>query len=164
MLTETRTSTSAPSPLGVRAPRIVAMTKRQMETLLTRQHVGRVAFTPAEREIEIHPVHYVFADGAIYGRTRFGAKYVAWMHRPYVAFEVDEVLGVFEWQSVVVRGTVYILTDRGSKSERDDFRRARVAIRTLMPAAFTARDPTPYRDVVFRIEPHEMSGRAASAH
>jgi nitroimidazol reductase NimA-like FMN-containing flavoprotein (pyridoxamine 5'-phosphate oxidase superfamily) len=149
-------------PPSSRGPRIVTLTRRQIVSMLKRHHVGRIAFMKTDRQIELHPVHYVFANGAIYGRTSFGAKYVAWLHRPYVAFEIDEVAGPFDWKSVVVHGTVYVLTDRGAKAERDDFREATAAIRKLLPLAFTARDPTPYRQVIFRIEPHEMTGRTAS--
>jgi uncharacterized protein len=148
-------------PPAARGPRIVKLTKRQMVQLLKRNHVGRMAFV-LHRQIELHPVHYVYADGALYGRTSFGAKYVAWMHAPYVAFEVDESEGAFDWRSVVLKGTVYVLGPRGTPAMRTEHRRAVSAIKKLLPSAFTARDPTPYRGVVFRIEPHEMTGRAAT--
>jgi uncharacterized protein len=146
---------------GSRGPRIRELKEREITALLARNHVGRVAFITADHRIELHPVHYVYAHGAIYGRVSFGAKYAAWLHRPYVAFEVDEVAGPFDWQSVVMHGTVYLLTANGEKNEREDYRRAMMAIRDLLPDAFTTRDPTPYRSVVFRIEPHETTGRAA---
>src|SRR5207253_1387351 len=100
--------------------------------------IGRVAFVNVDHQIELHPLHYVWAHDAIYGRTSFGSKYAAWMHRPYVAFEVDEIDGTFDWRSVLVHGTVYVLTDGGTSSEREDFRRASAAIRELLPQAFTA--------------------------
>lgn len=145
-----------------RGPRIATLTRRQIVSMLKRHHVGRIAFMKTARQIELQPVHYVYADGAIYGRTSFGAKYVAWLHRPWVAFEIDEIAGPFDWKSVIVHGTVYVLTDNGAKSERDDFAAAKAAIRQWLPQAFTARDPTPYRQVIFRIEPHETTGRAAT--
>jgi uncharacterized protein len=149
------------TPRSGRGPRIRTLTPRQMTAVLERNHVGRMAFVLHDR-IELHPIHYVWFDGALYGRTSFGAKYVAWMHEPYVAFEVDEVRGPFDWSSVIVRGTVYVLSQRGTRAMSGDYRKAVAAIKKVLPAAFTARDPTPYRGVVFRIEPHEMTGRTAS--
>ena len=35
------------------------------------------------------------------------------------------------------------------------------AVRTLMPDAFTASDPTQFRDILIRIDAAEMSGREA---
>jgi nitroimidazol reductase NimA-like FMN-containing flavoprotein (pyridoxamine 5'-phosphate oxidase superfamily) len=153
----------ADAAVSARGPRIRVLTRREATDVLARNHVGRVAFVTVDHRIELHPVHFVWSENAIYGRTSFGAKYAAWMHRPYVAFEVDELeKGPFDWRSVIVHGTVYVLTDSGTTSERDDHRRAMQAIRELLPQAFTARDPTPYRSVIFRIEPHEVTGRAAT--
>jgi hypothetical protein len=151
-----------PAPPSARGPTIRKLTRSQIASVLSRNHVGRIAFITVDHFIELHPVHYVFAHGAIYGRTSFGAKYAAWLHSPYVAFEVDEIEAPFDWQSVIVHGTVYVLTGKGTPAEREDFRRATAAIRELLPQAFTARDPTPYRSVVFRIDAHEMSGRSAT--
>jgi uncharacterized protein len=149
------------SPTSLRGPRIRPLTSRQMAAVLARNYVGRMAFV-LHGHIELHPVHYVYSNGALYGRTSFGAKYVAWMHEPYVAFEVDEISGPFDWSSVVVKGTVYVLGARGAPAMRADYRKAVAAIRAVLPAAFTARDPTPYRGVVFRLQPHEMTGRSAT--
>ena len=107
-------------------------------------------------------MHYVYSDGHIYGRTSFGAKYVAWMHRPYVAFEVDESEGPYDWRSVIVRGTVYVLLPRGSRADRADYNKAAKLIKRRQPLAFGPRDPAPYRSVVFRIAIHETSGRQAT--
>ena len=83
------------------------------------------------------------------------------MHRPFVAFEVDEAEGPYDWRSVVVRGTVYVLLPRGTAAERKDYAKATRLIKEQQPLAFGPRDPTPYRSVVFRIEVNEMTGRQA---
>ena len=46
--------------------------------------------------------------------------------------------------------------------ERAEHSRAVDAIRTLIPGAFTERDPTPDRSFVFRVELTEFSGREAT--
>ncbi len=94
-----------------RAPRIRAMSSRQIERVLSRNQIGRIAFM-SDKRIELQPVNFVYAGGAIYGRTSRGTKYLAWQHNPYVAFEVDEIDGAFDWRSVIVHGTVYVLRAR----------------------------------------------------
>lgn len=70
----------------MRAPRIRDLGSRQVERVLSRNHVGRIAFVD-DTHVELQPVNYVYTDGAIYGRTSFGSKYLAWLHNPFVAFE-----------------------------------------------------------------------------
>jgi hypothetical protein len=129
-----------------------------MECVLTRNHVGRVAFL-ADARVEVRPVHYVYADGAIFGRTSYGMKYLSWLLRSDVVFEVDEVEGLLDWRSIVLRGTLSMLRPRGPSGEAFNYWNAVAAIRTVVPAAFTQRDPVPYRGAVFRIQPSEMTGR-----
>ena len=64
--------------------------------ILGRNHVGRIAYA-RQNQIDIEPVHYIYSDGWIFGRTSKGRKmemtgYSWWP----VAFEVDEVDGLFD--------------------------------------------------------------------
>jgi nitroimidazol reductase NimA-like FMN-containing flavoprotein (pyridoxamine 5'-phosphate oxidase superfamily) len=147
-------STSAPQvTFGV-------LTQEGIEALLSRHHVGRMAFAFQDR-VDIEPIHYVFAEGALFGRTTFGTKLTVLMHHPWVAFEVDEVSGPFDWQSVVVKGTVYFLEPGGAAQLREAYEHALSVIQTVMPQAFTPEDPVPHRSILFRIHIHEMEGRVA---
>jgi hypothetical protein len=144
----------------VRAPRIRDLGSRQVERVLSRNQVGRIAFVD-DTHVELQPVNYVYMDGAIYGRTSFGSKYLAWLHNPFVAFEVDEIDGPLDWRSVIVHGTVYVLHPTASQAEEADFRKAVEHLRAAFPDAFTDQDRTPSRIVIFRVEPHEVTGREA---
>ena len=128
--------------------------------LLARNHVGRIAYS-FHSLIDIEPISYVYADGVIYMRTQQGSKLATLAHAPWVAFEVDEVRGPFEWQSVVARGTVYVLDNTGSKLSRASYRVAVQHLRALVPHVFDEEDPTPERTVVLQIHPDIVIGREA---
>jgi nitroimidazol reductase NimA-like FMN-containing flavoprotein (pyridoxamine 5'-phosphate oxidase superfamily) len=141
----------------------------ESEALLSRHNIGRIAYAFHER-VDIEPIHYVYADGAIYMRTAPGSKLAALSHAPWIALETDEVDGPFDWRSVVVHGTVYALRDEGSPIARSSYRRAVDHLRTLMPLALCDGDPTPARTVVLQVHPDVVTGRearttrSASAH
>ncbi|MEK7402731.1 MAG: pyridoxamine 5'-phosphate oxidase family protein, partial [Gemmatimonadota bacterium] len=135
--------------------------QRQVEFVLARNSVGRIAFAHDGR-VELMPVHYVYQNGSIIGRISLGTKYLNWLVVRDVVFEVEEVLGLFDWRSVVMRGAVTLLRARGTDDERAKFNHAVDAIRTLIPGAFTEHDPTPDRRFIFRIDPTETTGREAT--
>jgi len=128
--------------------------------LLARNHVGRIAYS-FHNVIDIEPIGYIYADGVIYMRTQPGSKLETLAHAPWVAFEVDEVRGPFDWQSVVARGTVYVLDNTGSQLSQASYRVAVQHLRTLIPHAFGDQDPTPERTVVLQIHPDSVVGREA---
>ena len=144
-----------------RGPRIRELKPRECAAVLARNHVGRIAFM-ANSRVEVLPVHYVYVDGAIVGRTSAGTKYLSWLVRDEVVFEVDESDDLFDWRSVIVRGAVSILRPRGGDAERAAYHDAVAAFRTLIPGAFTERDPTPYRWAVFAVASLSITGRVAS--
>jgi nitroimidazol reductase NimA-like FMN-containing flavoprotein (pyridoxamine 5'-phosphate oxidase superfamily) len=137
----------------------------EIDRLLTANHVARIAYTHSGR-VDIEPIHYVYEDGVIYMRTAPGSKLASLAHSPWIALEVDEIQGPFDWRSVVAHGTVYVRTDDGPPLEREAYERAVECLRGLMPSAFTDGDPTPTRTVVLEVRPDELTGRAAatSAH
>ena len=134
------------------------LTLDESRALLAAQHVGRLAFTLRDR-VDIEPINYVSDGEWIFGRTSHGAKLSTLLHHPWCAFEADEVRGLFDWSSVVVKGTFYLLDPEiGSP---DTYRRAEKMLRTLVPGTFGAKDPAPHRDIVFGIYIHEITGRSA---
>jgi len=144
------------------APVFLPLDRAASEALLHAHHVGRLAYSFRNR-VDIEPIHFVFRDGWLYGRTQHGTKVNILAHEPWVAFEVDEVDGLFDWRSVVVHGRIEFPDPEGSPLERAQHERAVAAFRTLLPDAFTALDPTPSRDLVFAISVQEITGRAAQS-
>jgi nitroimidazol reductase NimA-like FMN-containing flavoprotein (pyridoxamine 5'-phosphate oxidase superfamily) len=128
--------------------------------LLERNHVGRIAFSFHDR-VDVEPIGYVYDDGWIYGRTTHGSKLAAIRHNRWVAFQVDEVQSATRWQSVVVHGAFYVLSERETPADAHGRDRAVALIRTLDPVAFTEDDPVRFRDILFRIAAQEVVGREA---
>jgi nitroimidazol reductase NimA-like FMN-containing flavoprotein (pyridoxamine 5'-phosphate oxidase superfamily) len=142
-------------------PRFRDLAKKEIEGFLGRNHVGRIAFSFRTR-IDIRPLHYVYADGWLFGRTSPSDKLVTLRHNQWVAFEVDEVSGMFDWKSVVAHGTFYRLTPEGSKSDVRLYQRGLRSIRELSPDVLTKRDPVPSRTELFGIALDSMTGRSCS--
>lgn len=148
------------------SPRFRVLSRAECEAVLTRNSVGRIAFVHRNRP-DIIPIHYVFVGTALCGRTAPGTRLDeasqnfsgAWP----VAFEVDEIEGLFRWRSVIVHGNLHAAAEGDAEWQRNvrDWEEAMQSFRTLMPEAFTERDPTGFRDILLRIDVAEVSGREA---
>lgn len=137
------------------------LNREECERVLERNHIGRIAFSRGRR-IEIVPVHYVYSDGWIYGRTTPGGR-IETAGRPWwpVAFQVDEVSGLFDWKSVVVHGGLYKIPAEGAKWEREAWQTGLDLLRSLIPQTLRGDDPVPEHRALFRIATQEVSGRKA---
>lgn len=143
-------------------PHIGTLNDDETRAILARNHVGRLAYLRGSN-VDIEPVHYVYDDGWIYGRTSPGAKLVATGERwAPVAFEVDEVKELFRWRSVVVHGGFYAVPAHGAAWEHEEWDRGVQLLRSLIPETFTEQDPVPNRTVVFRIAVQEITGREST--
>jgi hypothetical protein len=143
------------------APQFRSLDRHETDEVLARNHVGRIAYARGNH-IDIEPIHYVYANGWLYGRTSPGRQLditgTGWWP---VAFEVDEVEDVSRWRSVVVHGGFYTLDPEGSAWEREEAARAIELISAQRPERFTDPNGGPERVVLFRIAVQEVSGRAA---
>lgn len=138
-------------------PIIRALRGDEAQALLARNIVGRIAFSLHDR-VDIEPVHYVFDAPWIFGRTSAGTKLLTLSHNQWCAFETDDVHGLFDWESVIVKGP---FSPRNSPFASWDYERAVAALRRILPTAFTADDPAPHRDIVFGVHASEISGRCS---
>ena len=127
----------------------------EAQALLVRNRVGRIAFSQQDR-VDIEPLHYVYDAPWIFGRTSAGAKLLTLAHNQWCAFETDDVHGMFDWESVVVKGP---FSPRNSPAAAWNYDRAVAALRRLLPSTLTDNDPTPHRDIVFGVHASEISGR-----
>lgn len=145
----------------VKPPVFRDLTKEESESVLAMNHVGRMAYTFRD-VVDIRPIHYVFDDTWLFGRTSPGDKLTTLQHHQWVAFEVDEILGPFDWKSVVARGTFYNLENEGTPHDVALYERALAAVKRLTPDVFTGADPVPFRTELFGIFLDTITGRSSS--
>lgn len=139
-------------------PRFTMLSEHEALAILERNHVGRIAFTLHDR-VDIQPLHYVMDASWLYGRTQVGSKLATLAHQRWCALEADEVRGLFDWDSVVVKGSFQILDpELGSP---DAYVRGVHLLRDFVPHALSADDPAPSRLVLFRIHIDDVTGRSA---
>lgn len=156
MKKSSRTQGRAPSPV------FRDLTKRESESVLKRNHIGRIGFSFHDA-VDIRPIGYVFDKGWIYGRTSEGDKLVTLRHNQWVAFEVDEVEGPFDWRSVIARGSFYRLEREGNEFDVRLYEKGLATLRSLMPSALTDADPVSFRTELFGISVDSLSGRSCSS-
>ncbi len=132
----------------------------ECDAILARNNVGRLAFSFRDR-VDIQPIHYVYDNGWLYGRTSKGDKTMTLRHNQWVAFEVDEVEGTFTWSSVVVHATFNLITPDTSAAAAEVWADAARLISIVVPHSFTDTDPVPFRDLLFRMKVNEARGREA---
>ena len=143
-------------------PTFSELPRQDCVELLRRSHVGRIAFAFHDR-VDIEPISYVYSEDWLYGRTSPGTKLATVRHHPWVAFEVDEIEGHFDWRSVVLHGAMYLLEADGGDRERETYAKALELLRRVDAEALTAGDATPFRTTIFRIHIDDMVGRRASS-
>ncbi len=139
-----------------------SLSREEIDRVLERNHIGRVAFAKGTR-VQIVPVHYVFTPEWIYGRTAPGGA-IHSVAEPWwpVAFQVDEVDGLFDWRSVVIHGGLYLVPKEGAEWQREAWLEGIEKLRELIPTAMKDDDPVPERSSIFRIAIQEVTGKVAS--
>jgi uncharacterized protein len=146
----------AANPIRVRTR---SLEQAEMEGLLARHHVGSMAIAFHDR-VTIALTNYVYANRWIHGRMENGPDLATLKHHHWVAFEVSEIEGVYDWKTVTVHGSVQLLADSGSSAVgSQEFHSALEQLRSAVPAIFTPRDPMPQRVQLFRLYVDELIGR-----
>jgi nitroimidazol reductase NimA-like FMN-containing flavoprotein (pyridoxamine 5'-phosphate oxidase superfamily) len=134
-----------------------------MEALLAKHHVGSMAVAFHDR-VTIALSNYVYADRWIYGRMEQGPDLATLRHHRWVAFEVSEIKGIYDWRTVTVHGSIELLADDASVRGSEAFQAALSRLRSVVPAIFTPRDPIPQRVQLFRLHADELVGRESSSN
>lgn len=140
-----------------------SMSREDCITLLKGARFGRLAYSFRDR-VDMRPIGFVWDDGWIFGRTAEGSKLETLRHHRWVAFQVDRIRDQWNWESVIVHGAFHILGGASSADAAprgEVAQRARAALREAVPGIFTPSDPARQRDLLFGVEPQEISGLRA---
>src|SRR6478672_2726072 len=116
------------------------MPRDEIEEMLARNNVGRLAFSFHDR-VDVQPIHYVYERGWLYGRTSEGDKLMALSLNQWVAFEVDEVEDVFDWKSIVIHGSFWVLHPHGSPHAEELWVKAAELVSWVVAGSTTENDP-----------------------
>ena len=138
------------------------LSREETEAIIQRNRVGRLAFSFHDR-VDIQPIHYIYERGWLYGRTAEGEKISALKHNQWIAFEIDEVADLFDWRSVVIHGSFWIIHPRGSPRAEELWAKAAELVARIVPGALTDSDPVGFRHTLFRIAVGDVRGREAKA-
>jgi uncharacterized protein len=159
-----------PPKAGVEAERMFAaragdvifrdLSRDEIEAMLLRNRVGRLAFSRHDR-VDIQPIHFIYERGWLYGRTSEGEKISTLTQNQWVAFEVDEVTDLFDWRSLVIHGSFWIMHPRGSPRAEELWTKAAELVSGIIPGALTENDPVAFRQTLFRIAVGDVRGREA---
>src|SRR5690606_13094367 len=90
----------AKNTIEIMRPEHSNLTLDEVHSVLARNNTGRVAYSRGTC-IDIEPVAYVYSEGWLYGRTSTKRRLAAATGESWwpVAFEVDEIKGLFDWRS-----------------------------------------------------------------
>ncbi len=86
-----------------------SLTEREIEALLHKNVVGRIGCHAAGTTYVV-PVSYAYNDQYIYVHSREGLKLQLMRQNPDVCFEVDAMINMASWQSVICQGQFEELT------------------------------------------------------
>jgi uncharacterized protein len=126
--------------------------------VLARQFVGRLAY-PAGNRVEIRPIGFVSDGDWLFGRMQAGDKIEALLHHRWVAFQVDDIRSLWDWESVVVHGPLQFLDPDGGSEMANMHARAESALARKIPGFGGPDDPGAFRSILFGITVQEISGR-----
>lgn len=90
----------------------------QIRNILTSQVLGRLACTDGKQPY-IVPVTYTYDGKYIYGQTNEGRKLDILRKNPHVCFEVDTLMDMANWQSVLAFGEFEELKNEEAAKARE---------------------------------------------
>ncbi|SDL49597.1 hypothetical protein SAMN05421823_106174 [Catalinimonas alkaloidigena] len=137
----------------------------QMDTLLRGAEVGRLA-CQGDAHPYVVPIAFVYDGESLYAHSWEGQKVALMRQNPAVSFQVDRILSLTQWQSVLVEGTFEELA--GQEAE-EALRKLYTRLAPLAPGRHSRpgwtligaarKDLHGRQEVVFRIRVLRMTGR-----
>jgi len=141
------------------------LNKNQIEELLHGQLVGRLGCCAANK-VYIMPISYAYDEGYIYAISREGLKVDVMRKNSSVCFQVDRLVNMSNWQSVIGWGEFEELTESQERNHALEILSKRIL--PASPSEMTMLSPSwPFQldgfenipGVVYRIFLKEKTGR-----
>ena len=141
------------------------LTNAQMDELLKRQYVGRLGYRD-DQKCYITPITYAYDGKYIYGQSNEGLKLNILRANPYVCFEVDQIVNMANWESVILWGHFVELENDAEKKAREYLYNSLLDLLTSTTIhlhkhdhSHAADDENRVKQVVYRISVAEKTGR-----
>ena len=140
----------------------------EIDQVLTTGIVGRIGCTD-KGKVYIVPVNYAFNNTYLIAHSQEGMKIEMMRKNPHICFQVDEMINLTNWRSVVVWGDYEEVTDAKEKyyamkflvSRLSQLRVSETAGVAEMHREMAMQDASTniIRPVIYRIRIHEKTGR-----
>ena len=137
----------------------------QINNLLCSQSIGRLACTDGEQPY-IVPISFTYDGAYIYGQTNMGNKLKIVRKNPEVCFEVDHMMDMRNWQSVVVCGEFEELKHKDADTGREILFEKEFSLLTSTSihaheheVTSVLHDEGRMKDILFKIKIKKVSGR-----
>ena len=141
------------------------LNKTQINSILTSQALGRLACVDG-KEPYIVPVTYAYDGNYIYGQSNEGLKLKILRKNPNVCFEVDMMLDMRNWKSVLVFGKFQELKNKAAEKAREILFNSVFSLltsSTIHPFGHEVNDKvddsTRVKFVMYRIKINKVTGR-----
>jgi uncharacterized protein len=146
--------------------RVHEMTRSECEEVLARAQVGRLACSRDDQPYVV-PVQVYYEAGTLFGFGTLGQR-VEWMREnPLVCLEVEEIVSVRQWTTVLVFGSYEELSKTSLAPDHAAARRQAEGLFAQRPsfwAPATAKRSSgePFSPVLYRISITRLTGRRAA--
>jgi nitroimidazol reductase NimA-like FMN-containing flavoprotein (pyridoxamine 5'-phosphate oxidase superfamily) len=141
------------------------LNETQMNNILSSQIVGRLACSNGKQPY-IVPVTFAYDGKFIYGQTDEGLKLKVLRKNPSVCFEVDLMVDIRNWQSVIIQGRFEELKEKKEKEAREILlNRVYPLMTTDSPHMYGHEtkseidDTNRIKPIMYRIKIRKMTGR-----
>ncbi|MDB5231274.1 MAG: pyridoxamine 5-phosphate oxidase-related, FMN-binding [Chitinophagaceae bacterium] len=141
------------------------LNQKETENVLTSQYIGRIG-CHAGGFTYIVPISYVYYEEEIYAHAKEGMKVKMMRMNPGVCFQVDKIINMGNWSSVVCQGKYEELKSMEDKKQAMQFLLSRhlpyITSKTVQLSAewpFYGESDTRVSGVLFKIKILSKSGR-----
>jgi hypothetical protein len=141
------------------------LNKEQIKEVITNNFIGHLG-CHADGKSYVVPISYAFDGIHIYARTFEGRKVDMIRKNPQVCFQIDSMVAMNDWQSVIIWGKVEELIEKTEREKGLDILLSRTlpnvssdTVKFSPEWPFPTSDLSKIEGIIFRISIDEITGR-----